>query len=111
MRIVFDQATRVPIRRYLERHTVRTAAQQGWDRLQNGDLPTAAESAGFDILLTTDKNILYQQNLAGRKIAIVVLGRQQWGQLRAHIQLVVDAIDAAMPAAIPKWKYLSDKFC
>ncbi len=71
MLIVFDQATPVPIRSYLEGHTVHTAAQQRWDKLTNGDLLTAAEEAGFDILLTTDKNIRYQQNLAGRKIAIV----------------------------------------
>jgi hypothetical protein len=73
MLIIFDQATPLPIRSYLKQPTVRTAAQQGWNKLNNGDLLTAAEEAGFDILLTTDKNIRYQQNLAGRKLAIVVL--------------------------------------
>ena len=68
MRIIFDQATPVPIRPYLELHTVSTAAKQGWDRLTNGDLLAAAEEAGFDLLLTTDKNMRYQQNLVGRKI-------------------------------------------
>jgi len=97
MRIIFDQATPVPIRPYLEGHTVRTAAQQGWDKLKNGDLLNAAEAAGFDVLLTTDKNIRYQQNLGGRKIAIVVLGRQQWPQLHPHVQLVVEAVNAATP--------------
>jgi hypothetical protein len=99
MLILFDQATPVPIRPFLEGYTVRTAAQQGWDKLSNGDLLTAAEKAGFDILLTTDKNMRYQQNLAGRKIAIVVLGRQQWPQLRAYIQRVVDAVNAATPGS------------
>jgi len=99
MRILFDQATPVPIRPYLERHTVRTAAQQGWDRLRNGDLMTAAEAAEFDVLLTTDKNIRYQQNLVGRRIAIVVLGRQQWPELRLHIQRVVEAVNAATPGS------------
>ncbi len=97
MLILFDQATPVPIRAYLQGHTVRTAAQQGWDQLRNGDLLTAAEDAGFDILLTTDKNMRYQQNLAGRKIAIVVLGQQQWPQLRPHVQRVVEAVNAATP--------------
>ena len=60
---------------------------------------TAAEDAGFDILLTTDKNMRYRQNLAGRKIAIVVLGRQQWPQLRPHVQRVVEAINAATPGS------------
>jgi hypothetical protein len=65
MRIIFDQATPVPIRLYLQGNTVRTAAQLGWDKLTNGDLLTAAERAGFDLLLTTDKNMRYQQNLVG----------------------------------------------
>jgi hypothetical protein len=95
MRILFDQATPVPIRRYLDGHSVRTAAQEGWDKLRNGELLTMAEAAGFDLLLTTDKNMLYQQNLASRKIAIVVLSRQQWPQLEPHIQRVVDAVNAA----------------
>ena len=99
MLILFDQATPVPIRPYLEGHTVRTAAQQGWDKLRNGDLLTAAEEAGFDILLTTDKNMRYQQNLAGRKMAIVVLGQQQWPRLRPHIQRVIEAVDAAKPGS------------
>jgi hypothetical protein len=99
MLIIFDQATPVPIRPFLEGHIVRTATQQGWDRLRSGDLLTAAEEAGFDILLTTDKNMRYQQNLAGRKIAIVVLGRQQWPQLRSHIRRVVDAVNAATPGS------------
>ena len=99
MRIIFDQATPVPIRRYLEGHTVRTAAQQGWDELTNGDLITAAGEAGFDLLLTTDKNMRYQQNLEGRKIAIVVLGLQQWPQLRLHIQRVVEAVNSVGPGS------------
>jgi hypothetical protein len=99
MRIIFDQATPVPIRPYLELHIVRTAAQQGWDKLRNGDLLDAAERAGFDLLLTTDKNMRYQQNLTGRRIAIVVLGQQQWPQLRPHIQRVIDAVNRATPGS------------
>ena len=97
MRVLFDQATPVPIRTFLEGHTVRTAAREGWDRLQNGELLNAAEAAGFDVLVTTDKNMRYQQNLAGRKIAIVVLGKQQWPDLRAHVQLIVQAVNEAAP--------------
>lgn len=99
MLIIFDQATPVPIRPYLERHTVRTAAQQGWDKLSNGELLSAAEQAGFDILVTTDKNMRYQQNLANRKIAIVVLGQQQWPQLQPHVQRVIEAVNAAKPGS------------
>lgn len=95
MRVLFDQATPVPIRDYLDQHSVGTASQQGWDKLKNGDLLTAAENAGFDVLLTTDKNIRYQQDLTHRKIAIVVLGRQQWPQLRPYVQPVVEAVNKA----------------
>jgi hypothetical protein len=99
MRVLFDQATPVPIRTYLKGHEVRTAAQQGWDRLKNGELLVAAETNGFDVLLTTDRNMRYQQNLAGRKIAVVVLGRQQWPGLQPHVQFVVEAVNAAVPGS------------
>lgn len=99
MKILFDQATPVPIRLYLKGHLIRTAAQQGWDKLRNGDLLNAAEEAGFDLLLTTDKNIGYQQNLTGRKISIIVLALQQWPQLRPHIQLVIEAVNVATPGS------------
>lgn len=100
MLIIFDQATPVPIRVYLEnRHIVRTVAQQGWDRLKNGDLLIAAEEAGFELLLTTDKNMRFQQNLARRKIAIVVLGQQQWPELRPHVHLIVNAVNTATPGS------------
>src|SRR5258708_183614 len=99
MKILFDQATPVPIRPYLQGHFVRTAAQEHWDQLRNGDLLNAAEKAGFELLLTTDRNMGYQQNLIGRKIAIVVLGAQQWPRLRPHIQLVIDAVSAAIPGS------------
>ncbi len=76
-----------------------TAAQQGRDRLGNGDLLTAAEEPGFDLLLTTDKNMRCQQNLAGRKIAIVALGQQQWPILLPHVRSVIDAVGAAAPGS------------
>ena len=99
MRVLFDQATPVPIRPHLEGHDVRTAAQEGWDTLKNGELLAAAEASGFDVLLTTDKNIRYQQDLSQRKIAIVVLGEQQWPRLRSHVRLVAEAINLALPGS------------
>jgi predicted metal-dependent phosphoesterase TrpH len=99
MRVLFDQATPLPIRAYLDQHVVSTASQQGWDTLSNGDLLATAKRGGFDVLLTTDKNMRHQQNLAGRKIAVVILGRQQWPQLRSHVQHVVDAVNAAVPGS------------
>ncbi|MBI2686241.1 MAG: hypothetical protein HYX27_07990 [Acidobacteria bacterium] len=99
MRILFDQGTPVPIRPYLTGHIVSIAAKQGWDRLRNGDLLIAAETAGFEMLLTTDKNLRYQQNPEERKIAIVVIGHSQWPALKPHIQRVGDAINSATPGS------------
>ena len=104
MKILFDQATPVPIRPCLQGHLVRTAAQQGLDKLRNGDLLNAAEGAGFDLLLTTDRNMGYQQNFTGRKIAIVVLDQQQWPKLRPHIQIVIEAVNAATPGSYTEVK-------
>src|SRR5579863_1224818 len=99
MRVLFDQATPVPLRPFLKGHVVRTAAQEGWERLRNGELLKVAEEAGFEVLLTTDKNIRHQQNLAGRRIAVIVLGHQQWPDLRPHVLVVLAAVDAARPGS------------
>lgn len=99
MRVLFDQATPVPIRPFLTGHAISTAAQEGWDMLNNGDLLKAAEGAGFDVFLTTDKNIRYQQNLTGRKIAIVLIRKQQWPDLKPHVQLVVAAVNGVTPGS------------
>ena len=99
MRILFDHGTPAPLRSFLAGHTVQEAKAQGWDTFKNGDLLNAAEAAGFELLVTTDKNIRYQQNLTGRTIAIVVLGNAQWPVLRLHVALVVAAVNAAMPGS------------
>jgi hypothetical protein len=97
MRILFDQATPVPLRRFLSGHSVSTAAHQGWDELRNGELLKAAEDDGFEVLLTTDQNMRYQQNLSTRKIAIVVLGKGNWPLIEPHVQKVAAAVNAAAP--------------
>jgi hypothetical protein len=82
MRILFDQGTPVGISESLSEHFVRTVRQEGWSTLLNGELLRVAEAAGFDILLTTDKNLAHQQNLRNRKIAVVVLGNSRWSLIR-----------------------------
>jgi hypothetical protein len=96
MRILSDNGTPAPLRRFLVGHEVSTAAEHGWARLENGTLLQAAEDGGFELLLTTDKNMFYQQNLSGRKIALVVLERQNWPVVRAQVQRIVDAVDASV---------------
>ena len=99
MRIHFDNGTPAPLRYALKGHVVVEAIERGWDRLVNGELIAVAEAAGFELLLTTDKNIRYQQNLTDRKIAFVVLGNQQWPILRRYIERVVAAVNAATPGS------------
>jgi hypothetical protein len=99
MRVLFDQGTPVPIRRALGKHSVRTAREQGWSTLLNSDLLRAAEKAGFDVLLTTDTSIPYQQNLEDQKVAIVILSRNKWNLVRSRLQQIVDAVDTAKPGS------------
>jgi hypothetical protein len=97
MLILFHHGTPRGIARSLTGHTVQEAKALGWDRFTNGELLTAAEEAGFEVLLTTDKNLRYQQNLTGRKIDVVVLGKGRWRLIRPLIPEVVAAVNAAKP--------------
>jgi hypothetical protein len=99
MKILFDNGTPNPIARSLVGHEVAFARQIGWHELRNGDLLRVAEDAGYEVLLTSDKNIRYQQNLSSRKIAIVVLGNQQWPNVKAHLDRIVSAVNAATPGS------------
>jgi hypothetical protein len=82
MLVLLDQGTPVPIGRYLTRHNVRTATQQGWATLTIGELLAAAKAQGFDVLVTTDKRTPYQQNLTGRRIGILIIGYTRNGGQR-----------------------------
>ncbi len=99
MLILFDQGTPVAIRHSLDRHTVKTAREQGWSALLNGELLRVAEQAGFDVLLTTDKNMVYQHSLGSRKIALVVLGKGKWPLIQRMVPQVVAAVSAAKPGS------------
>ena len=100
MLILFDHGAPWGLARALSGHTVVAAQTRGWDRLANGALLNAAEAAGFDLLLTTDKGIRYQQNLAGRKIALVVLtGTTKWSHVRLHLDRISAAVSAAEPGS------------
>ena len=99
MRVLFDQGTPVPLRLALTQHEVSTAFEQNWSTLKNGELLDVAESAGFDVLITTDMNLRYQQNLASRKISIVVLLTTSWPRIRNHVATVVQVIDNLQPGS------------
>jgi hypothetical protein len=100
MLVLFDNGTPRTLARYLiDNHTVTEARARGWDELENGELLTAAEAAGFDVIVTTDRNLRYQQNFANRKLAIVVLGKGRWTLIKSHIAKVVEAVNAATPGS------------
>jgi hypothetical protein len=95
LRIVFDRNVPVGVRRFLSKHEVRTFGEMPWHpQLENGDLLNAAEVAGFDVLVTADQNIRYQQNLTGRKLALIVLGSNLWPIVRDHAESISAAADA-----------------
>ncbi|HEY7298463.1 MAG TPA: hypothetical protein VH684_11055 [Xanthobacteraceae bacterium] len=97
MRILFDHSTPAPLRAALADHFVVEAVERGWEALGNGALLDAAEAEKFEIFITADKNIRYQQNLASRRIAIIILGNAQWPILRQHMDRVVSAVNMSAP--------------
>jgi hypothetical protein len=100
MLILFDHGVPAPLVPYLIGHAVVKARGRGWDRLSNDDLLAEAERAGFDVFLTADKNIRHQQqNLAGRKIAVVALSTPQWPLVRLHTAEIAAAVNAAKPGS------------
>ena len=99
MKILFDNGTPNPIARSLIGHEVTFARKIGWHELENGELIQKAEEAGFELLLSTDKNIRYQRNLAARKIALVVLGNSQWPIVRLHLDKIVVAVNSCPPGS------------
>lgn len=96
MTILFDQGTPAPLRRHLRPHSVDTSAERGWSAIENGDLLKLAEQDGYDVFVTTDQNIRYQQNLTGRKLGIVVLMTTSWPRVQLKITEIVAAVGRAV---------------
>jgi hypothetical protein len=94
LRILFDQGVPVPPRKHLLDHDIRTAHELGWHELSNGQLIEAAERAGFGVLMTTDQNLRHQQNLTGRRLAIVVLLSSSWPKVRPNVEAIHSAVAA-----------------
>jgi hypothetical protein len=98
MRILFDQGTPAPLRGGLTGHMISTAYQMGWTELDNGALLRAAE-LDFDARITTDKNLRFQQNLTGRRLAILVLPTTSWPRIQAH-EAQAAAVDVLRPGDV-----------
>lgn len=97
MKILFDQGTPVPLRNYLIGHEIDTAYELGWSDLNNGELLEKAEAEGYDLMVTTDQNLQYQQHLSNRAIAIVVLLTTSWPRIKLKTSDVASVIDAIKP--------------
>jgi predicted nuclease of predicted toxin-antitoxin system len=95
VRVLFDHNVPHKLRAWLTEHEVATADEMGWAELENGELLKAAEDAAFAGMVTCDKNLAYQQNLAGRTLALVVLSTNNWNVLKLNAGPLVAAVDGA----------------
>ena len=97
MKILFDQGTPVPLRRELANHAVDTVYERGWSNLENGKLLDAAEQEGYELLVTTDQNLRFQQNLSKRAIAVLVLTSTSWPRIAKQTDAIRATIDRTGP--------------
>jgi hypothetical protein len=97
MRVLFDQGTPVPLRRFLDSHTVTTVYEKGWSSTRNGDLLQLAYQQRFEAFLTTDQHLKHQQNLTNRSIAILVLPTTSWPVIQKHTAKIAAVLDSIKP--------------
>lgn len=97
MKVLFDQGTPVPLRRSLFGHSIDTAFELGWSDLRNGELLSRAEEAGYALLITTDQQLRHQQNLSGRRLAIIVLLSTSWPRIQSDIAAIQEAVNRMQP--------------
>jgi len=102
MRVLLDENLPHALRNHLSRHETVTAAYAGLAGYPNGALLKAAEDAGFDVLVTGDKTLQNEQNLAGRRIAIILLSANAWRVIEPHAANVATAIDQATPGSFTR---------
>ena len=100
MRILLDNCTPRPLRRYLAEHQVDTAGDRGWQQLRNGTLLQTAEDAGYEVLLTTDQSMPFQQNMTGRRIAVIVVNENKWPLLQGHAAEIAAALSNLAPGEV-----------
>ena len=100
MKILFDHGTPAPLRHHLREHSVDRSAERGWELLENGELIQRAEEEGYEVIVTTDQSMRYQQNLAGRKLAIVVLMATAWPRVQHRTSEIRAAIEEVGPGEL-----------
>ena len=99
MKVLLDENLDHRLRSHLGSHEVFTASYKGWDGFKNGRLLQAAEDDRFDVLVTGDRTLCYEQSLTGRRLAIVVLSSVEWRLLKNYLPQIVAAIESAVPGS------------
>jgi hypothetical protein len=99
VKVLLDQNLDHRLRTHLGSHEVFTASYKGWEELKNGKLLDAAEEEGFDVLITGDKTLSYEQNLTGRQLAIVALSAVEWRIIKDYLRRITAAVDSAAPGS------------
>jgi hypothetical protein len=100
VKVLLDENLDHRLRKMLGDHDVVTVSHQGWSGLKNGELLQVAEDNGIQVFLTGDRTLPYEQRLAGRRLAIVVLSSVELPILRKHLPPIVAAIDSAVPGSL-----------
>jgi predicted nuclease of predicted toxin-antitoxin system len=99
VKVFFDHNIPRKLRRLLKGHYVSIALEMNWTTLRNGDLLRAAEDAGYDVMITADQDLSYQQNLSGRRLALIVLNTNNWNILQHNSAQIISSVEAATPGS------------
>jgi len=100
LKVLFDQGTPAPLRDHISVQSVDTLAEKGWSDKDNGALLDLAEREGYDVLVTTDQSLRYQQNLEDRQIGIVVLLSSNWPTIRRRVREIARVVAAVRPGQV-----------
>ena len=100
MRILFDHNAPRQLRRHLVGHDVYVAEERGWATLVNGELLDRAEEAGYEVVITADRNMPYQQNIGSRRFALIVLGANRWPLIEPRIEDIRTALGGIRPGEV-----------
>jgi len=99
VKVLLDENLDHRLRSHLGTHEVFTTSYKGWHGLKNGALLQVAEEAGIEVLVTGDLTLSYEQNLTGRRLAVVALSSVEWRIIKDYIPKILAAIDTALPAS------------
>ena len=100
LKVLFDQGTLAPLRGHLKDDVVDTLSEKGWSEKDNGSLLDLAEQDGYEVLVTTDQNLRFQQNTSNRSIGFVVLRATAWPRVQLQIETITDAITKVQPGEV-----------